>query len=242
MRCVRQQFNATAATLAVNRHLQVAVSRQRQQQPSRARRRRTFAAMPFVACDSTTSVNSPAPVRSWVSRTLLLLYSVCAPRATRSHSSRSAGWPGAAAKNQGSSWRRRAIRRRDADTASSASASQPATSVSSGEITPSSGWRHSASMSAYAPPMRSTTIYLGGGAARGGINRQQSAACRCCWRGCRSGAAALQALERAASRRCERPLLPVVILRRPQQKHHTPGARPAHLKKSARSTSFGSAR
>jgi hypothetical protein len=120
----------------------------------------TFAAPPPVACLSTTSVNAPAPVRSCVSRTLLLLNAVLAPRATRSTSSRSAGWPGAAAKNQVWSWRRRAMRRRAAAPASGTSASHPATKVSSGEITGSSGRRHSASMSAYAPPMRSTTMYL----------------------------------------------------------------------------------
>ena len=65
------------------------------------------AAERFQKCRRTTSVNGPGPVRSSVSRLVLLEKTRRAFSLMRSHTSRSAGCPGAAANAQFRTCRRR---------------------------------------------------------------------------------------------------------------------------------------
>lgn len=120
----------------------------------------TLAALCCRAWRSTTSVHTACPVRSAVSRTLFREKVLMALRAIWSHSSRSTGCPAAATKNQLAIRRCRASPAAAAEVGLLTSVSQPTSSVSAGWMMLSSGCLHSASMSAYAPPSRSTTMYL----------------------------------------------------------------------------------
>ena len=108
----------------------------------------SFARECFQNCRMTTSVNAPGPVRSSVSRLVLLVKTRWTLRATWSQISRSAGCPGAPAKTQLSTCRRRTKCREYAISSVANSPSHPTTSVSVVRRNSSNGRRHSVSMSA----------------------------------------------------------------------------------------------
>ena len=106
------------------------------------------AALCLQKCRRTASVNAPGPVRSSVSRLVLLVKTRRAFFLISSHTSRSAGCPGAAANAQFSTWRRRTKCREYAISSVSNSPSQPTTSASFGRRNASSGATLSVSTSA----------------------------------------------------------------------------------------------
>mmetsp|Transcript_13546 Transcript_13546/g.56919 ORF Transcript_13546/g.56919 Transcript_13546/m.56919 type:complete len:274 (-) Transcript_13546:914-1735(-) len=117
------------------------------------------AALCLQKCRRTASVNAPGPVRSSVSRLVLLVKTRRAFFFIASHTSRSAGWPGAAANAQFSTCLRRTKCREYAISSVSNSPSQPTTSASFGFRNVSSGKTLSVSTSAYTPPCLRSTRY-----------------------------------------------------------------------------------